>query len=69
MGEFNQLSTDIHVGRFGGSLDANVAILALMVNGGMAFGLNYVSLTANGKTSALMMCVAGMVTCFSRVRV
>lgn len=34
-------------------------LIALLGNGIIAFLLNYVSFTANGKTSPLMMCVAG----------
>lgn len=37
-------------------------VLALLVNGVIAFFLNYVSFTANKKTSALTMTVAGMLT-------
>lgn len=61
-GEMHRLVDDLQTGQFGGSLNVNTAILALTVNGAIAFGLNYVSFTANGKTSPLMMCVAG--TCF-----
>jgi hypothetical protein len=59
-GEFHRLVDDVRTGSFGGSLNPSTAILALTVNGAIAFGLNYVSFTANGKTSPLMMCVAGI---------
>jgi hypothetical protein len=39
---------------------------ALLINGLIAFGLNVVSFTANKKTSALTMTVAGMCTSFER---
>lgn len=42
-------------------------ILVLLVNGGVAFGLNVVSFTANGKVGALSMTVAG--PCFSFLHV
>jgi hypothetical protein len=56
----HRLYDDVISGEFGGSLSVNTAVLALCANGAIAFGLNYVSFTANGKTSPLMMCVAGM---------
>lgn len=58
-GEVKRLYQDVTSGSFGGSLSPPSALLALIANGAIAFGLNYVSFTANGKTSPLMMCVAG----------
>lgn len=41
-----------------------VQVLILLFNGCIAFGLNVVSFSANGKVGALSMTVAGWLSCF-----
>ena len=58
-GEHNEIFSLLQKGQFTQDVTATTFVVAPIGNGLLAFLLNYVSFTANGVTSPLIMCVAG----------
>ena len=58
-GEMSEFIMYLSKGKFGGNLGSLGGFVALVMNGVLAFLLNYISFSANGISSPLMMCVAG----------